>query len=91
MASLFAMSAAVFVVFFAPSLPVLLVGEILCGFPWGALATSAPAYASEVLPTALRTYMTSYTNMCFILGQLISSGVLRGLVHRQDEWGYKIP
>ena len=89
--SLVAMTLAVFVVFFAPNLPVLMVGEILCGFPWGALATSAPAYASEVLPTALRTYMTSYTNMCFILGQLISSGVLKGLVTREDEWGYKIP
>ena len=29
--------------------------------------------------------------MCFIIGQFISSGVLRGLIHRTDEWGYKIP
>lgn len=29
--------------------------------------------------------------MCFIIGQLISAGVLRGLVSRVDEWGYKIP
>lgn len=29
--------------------------------------------------------------MCFILGQFISAGVLRGLVHRQDQWGYRIP
>ncbi|KAM0279953.1 hypothetical protein ACHAQK_002146 [Fusarium lateritium] len=89
--ALIALSLAVFVVFFAPSLPVLVVGEILCGCPWGILATTAPAYASEVLPTSLRTYMTSYTNMCFIIGQLISAGVLKGLSTRTDEWGYKIP
>ena len=29
--------------------------------------------------------------MCFIIGQLISAGVLRGLVSRQDDWGYRIP
>ncbi|KIL84663.1 hypothetical protein FAVG1_12190 [Fusarium avenaceum] len=89
--ALVALSLAIFVVFFAPSLTVLVVGEILCGFPWGVLATTAPAYASEVLPTSLRTYMTSYTNMCFIIGQLISAGVLKGLSTRVDEWGYKIP
>ncbi|KAL1585401.1 hypothetical protein WHR41_05613 [Cladosporium halotolerans] len=91
MGALIALSLAVFVVFFAPSLPVLVVGEILCGLPWGILATTAPAYASEVLPTCLRTYMTSFTNMCFILGQLISAGVLKGLATREDAWGYKIP
>lgn len=89
--ALIAMSCFIFLPFFAPNLKVLLVGEILCGFPWGMLATSAPAYASEVLPTALRTYMTSYTNMCFILGQFISSAVLKGLSTREDEWGYRIP
>ena len=29
--------------------------------------------------------------MCFIIGQLLSGGVLRGLVNRPDEWGYRIP
>lgn len=29
--------------------------------------------------------------MCFIIGQFISAGVLRGFVHRVDEWGYRIP
>lgn len=89
--ALIALTAFIFVVFFAPNLTTLVVGEILCGFPWGILATTAPAYASEVLPIALRTYMTSYTNMCFIIGQLISAGVLKGLSSREDEWGYKIP
>lgn len=29
--------------------------------------------------------------MCFIIGQLISAGVLKGFSTRQDPWGYRIP
>ena len=85
------LSCTVFLTFFAPNIIVLTVGEFLCGFPWGIFASSAPAYASEVLPLCLRVYLTSYTNMCFIIGQLIAAGVLAGLVHRADEWAYRIP
>jgi SP family general alpha glucoside:H+ symporter-like MFS transporter len=46
--SLGAMTGFVFVLFFATSLTMLLVGLILCGMPWGVFATMAPAYASEV-------------------------------------------
>jgi MFS transporter, SP family, general alpha glucoside:H+ symporter len=79
------MTCFLFIVFFAPSKEVLLVGQILLGFEWGIFATTSPAYASEVLPVQLRTYMTSWTNMCFILGQFISSGVLRAFVGRIDQ------
>jgi SP family general alpha glucoside:H+ symporter-like MFS transporter len=91
LASLVTLSAFLFIVFFAPSIGVLTAGELLCGLPWGVFASSAPAYASEVLPMSLRVYLTSYTNMCFIIGQLIAAGTLAGLVHRTDEWGYRIP
>jgi SP family general alpha glucoside:H+ symporter-like MFS transporter len=89
--SLFTLSAFVFMTFFAPNIGVLTAGELLCGLPWGVFASSAPAYASEVLPLSLRVYMTSYTNMCFIIGQLIAAGVLDGLVGRPDQWAYRIP
>lgn len=56
--ALIAMSCFLFIPFFAPNLPILVVGQVLNGFPWGIFATTAPAYASECLPTALRTYMT---------------------------------
>ena len=61
--SLFVLSAFVFLPFFAPNIAVMAVGQLLCGLPWGVFATSAPAYASEVLPLSLRVYLTSYTNM----------------------------
>lgn len=81
----------IFVTFFAPNIGVLFAGQILCGFPWGVFATTAPAYSSEVLPMELRVFGTSWTNMCFIIGQLIAAGVLRACLERQDEWAYRIP
>jgi SP family general alpha glucoside:H+ symporter-like MFS transporter len=89
--SLLALTGFLFIVFFANSIEVLLVGEILCGFPWGVFATISPAYVSEILPLSLRVYMTSWTNMCFIIGQLIAAGVLAGLVNNNTKWAYKIP
>jgi SP family general alpha glucoside:H+ symporter-like MFS transporter len=67
--SLLVLSAFIFMTFFAPNIIVLTAGEVLCGLPWGVFATIAPAYASEVLPLSLRVYLTSYTNMCFIIGR----------------------
>lgn len=89
--SLAALTAFLFIVFFAPNVTVLLVGEILCGFPWGVFATSSPAYASEVLPLSLRVYLTSWTNMCFVIGQLIASGVLAGMSTVTNQWAYRVP
>lgn len=66
------MAAALFVVFFSPNVVVLLVGEILCGLPWGVFATSGPAYASEVCPMALRAYLT-VSNLPFFLNVPTSS------------------
>jgi len=84
-------AAFIFIIFFAETLPQLLVGEILIGFPWGVFQTLAPTYASEVCPTHLRPYLTTYVNMCWVLGQFIASGVLRAMLLRDDKWGYKIP
>ncbi|TVY50304.1 Maltose permease MAL31 [Lachnellula cervina] len=89
--SLAAMVAFIFITFFAPNLPVLLVGELLCGIPWGVFATMGPAYASEVCPMALRGYLTVYVNLCWAFGQLISAGVQSGLSSNKTQWAYRIP
>ena len=65
--------------------------DIDSSLPWGIFATIGPAYSSEILPLALRPYLTAYTNMCFAIGQFISAGVLQGTLSRSDAWGYKIP
>jgi SP family general alpha glucoside:H+ symporter-like MFS transporter len=91
LASLASIMAFVFIPFFAPSLPVLLLGQILCGIPWGVFATMAPAYASEVCPMALRGHLTVYVNLCWAFGQLIAAGVLSGFSNGTTKWAYKIP
>lgn len=66
--SLILMIAFIFVLFFAPNIKVLVVGEILCGMPWGAFQSVTPAYASEVAPVVLRPYLTTFINMCWVIG-----------------------
>jgi len=81
----------IFIPFFSKSLEMYLVGGILQGIPWGVFQTLAVTYAADICPMSLRGYMTSWINLCWVTGQLISSGMLRGLLNRQDEWGYRIP
>lgn len=91
MVALFFMAAFVFITFFAKSLTELLIGQILCGLPWGVFATMGPTYSSEVAPLALRGHLTAYVNMCWAIGQFIAAGVLKGLVDNTTEWSYRIP
>ncbi|WOO80959.1 General alpha-glucoside permease [Vanrija pseudolonga] len=84
--------AAVTTIFFcAPSVQVLLVGEILAGIPWGVFQSIAISYASEVCPVALRGYLTTYGNICWGWGQLIGVGVIMAMFKREDQWAYRIP
>ncbi|KAM3064726.1 hypothetical protein ACMFMF_011789 [Clarireedia jacksonii] len=91
LASLTSMVGFIFITFFAPNLPVLLVGELLCGIPWGVFATIAPAYASEICPMVLRGYLTVYVNLCWAFGQLISAGVQQGFSNNNTQWAYRLP
>ncbi|KZL76665.1 sugar porter family mfs transporter [Colletotrichum incanum] len=88
---LIAVTSFIFIIFFSETLVQLLVGEILIGIPWGIFQTLTVTYASEVCPTHLRAYLTTYVNLCWVMGQLIASGVLRAMIQRTDEWGFKIP
>ncbi|KAF4618416.1 hypothetical protein G7Y89_g14886 [Cudoniella acicularis] len=89
--SLALMVAFIFIPFFSHNIQTLLVGEILCGIPWGVFQTLTTAYASEVCPVALRAYLCTYVNLCWVIGQFIASGVLRGVLTREDQWAYRIP
>ncbi|WOO78242.1 Maltose permease MAL61 [Vanrija pseudolonga] len=81
----------IFIVFFAPTVEVLFVGELLCGLPWGAFSSSAVAYASDITPVGLRGYLTTYVTMCWTFGKYISAGVVYSVQGRKDEWAYRIP
>jgi SP family general alpha glucoside:H+ symporter-like MFS transporter len=89
-ASLAIMVLFIFIPFFADNIQTLLVGEILCGIPWGVFQTLTTAYASEVLPVALRAHLCTYVNLCWVMGQFIASGVLRSVLDRGDQWAYRL-
>ncbi|CZR67483.1 probable transporter (major facilitator superfamily) [Phialocephala subalpina] len=89
--SLAMMIAFIFIPFFSHNIQTLLAGEILCGIPWGVFQTLTTAYASEVCPVALRAYLCTYVNLCWVMGQFIASGVLRAVLSREDQWAYRIP
>lgn len=81
----------IFIQFFARSLEVLLVGELLGGLVLGCYAVIAPAYSSEVCPMAVRGVVTSYVNLCFVVGQLLGNSVCAGTSKLDDHWAYSIP
>ncbi|KAI5358665.1 putative major facilitator, sugar transporter, major facilitator superfamily [Septoria linicola] len=91
LASLAFMTGAIFIPFFSPSIEVLLVGQIMCGIPWGVFATSSPSYASEICPTALRGYLAVYVNLTWAFGQLVSAGVMSAFSEGTSQWAYRIP
>ncbi|RBR13620.1 hypothetical protein FVER53590_08585 [Fusarium verticillioides] len=85
------MVAFTFIVFFAKNIEMILAGQILMGIPWGVFQTLTLAYASDIAPVVLRPYLTAYVNLCWVIGQLISAGVLRGLLNLDNEWSYRVP
>lgn len=89
--SLFFMTAFIFLPVFATSIEMLLAGQILLGLPLGAYQSMAAAYASEVAPAALRHAVVAYVNLCWVFGQVLAAGILRGMLDRQDQWAYRIP
>ncbi|KAI1433436.1 putative maltose permease [Xylaria sp. CBS 124048] len=81
----------VFIQFFARSLKVLLIGELLGGLVLGCFVVIGPTYASEVCPMELRGFLTSFTNLCFVTGQLLGNGVTAGTETLRNHWAYSIP
>ena len=75
--SLIATIAFIFVNFFAQNVETLLAGEILIGIPLGVFQTLTVTYASEVCPVVLRAYLTTYVNLCWVIGQFIASGGIK--------------
>lgn len=106
------MTAVIAIPCFAPSLPVLAFGEIMCGISWGVfqvqvfqasythldkvdqdltLQTLSTTYASEIVPTVLRPYVTAYVCMCWGAGILLSAGVVRSVSSIDGDMGWRLP
>ena len=60
----------IFIMFFADSLPVFFVAQLLEGLPWGIFIANAPAYCSEIVPPA-----TQVLQMFWAIGSIIVGAV----------------
>lgn len=81
----------IFLQFFATSIYMYLGAEILLGLPWGVFQTLTTTYAAEVCPNVLRPYLTMLVSLCWSIGYLIGTGVLRGFLNMSGEWAYRVP
>jgi SP family general alpha glucoside:H+ symporter-like MFS transporter len=75
----------------ANSLGVLTAGQFLEGIPWGFFIANSPAYASEIVPLALRGATTATLQMSWSIGQIIVSAVTYSYNKRDDEWAWRAP
>ncbi|EGV65597.1 hypothetical protein PSN45_003623 [Yamadazyma tenuis] len=89
--NLVVMAGFLFITVFAKNVEMLLVGQILCGFPWGFFSVVGLIYASEVSPLPLRGFLSAYVMMCWATGQLVACGVLRAMLSNTSHWSYRIP
>ncbi|PYH80993.1 general substrate transporter [Aspergillus uvarum CBS 121591] len=85
------MNATIFVSFFANSLTLLTVGQALEGVPWGFFIANSPAYASEVVPLALRGACTATLQMSWSIGSIIVAGATYSYNKYENEWAWKAP
>lgn len=68
-----------------------MVGQALEGVPWGFFIANAPAYASEIVPLALRGALTGTLQMSWSIGSIIVAGATYGYNKRDDQWAWRVP
>lgn len=79
----------IFAFYFASSLPVIFVAQLLEGVPWGIFIANAPAYCSEIVPIKLRAPATQMLQMFWAIGSIIVGSVTYRYSHRLDHSAYK--
>ncbi|CEP60796.1 sugar porter family MFS transporter LALA0_S01e19152g [Lachancea lanzarotensis] len=91
--ALFSLAMFTFILFFCKSLGMIAVGQALCGMPWGCFQGLTVTYASEICPLALRYYLTTYSNLCWLFGQVFAAGIMKNSQNKylHSELGYKLP
>jgi uncharacterized integral membrane protein len=79
----------IFAFYFAESLPVIFVAQLLEGMPWGIFIANAPAYCSEIVPIKLRAPATQMLQMFWAIGSIIVGAVTYHYQKRLDPSAYK--
>ncbi|OAA59194.1 Sugar/inositol transporter [Niveomyces insectorum RCEF 264] len=81
----------IFVFYYAESLPVIFVAQLLEGLPWGIFIANAPAYCSEIVPIKLRAPATQMLQMFWAIGSIIVGAVTYVYNNELSQNAYKIP
>jgi SP family general alpha glucoside:H+ symporter-like MFS transporter len=85
------LNAFIFVFYFANSLPIMFVSQLLEGIPWGIFIANAPAYCSEITPIQLRAPATQMLQMFWAIGAIIVNGVAYYYNPKRDPSAYRVP
>lgn len=88
---LLASTALIWIPYLANTVELLIAGFLLQGIPWGIYQVVSPAYASEVASLQLRPILTTWNNLCWVLGQLLASGIMKAFEGHGGEISYRIP
>jgi len=83
------LNAFIFVFYFAKSLPIMFLAQILEGIPWGIFIANAPAYCSEITPIQLRAPATQMLQMFWAIGAIIVQGVTYHFNGRLSDDAYR--
>ncbi|GAB7346002.1 hypothetical protein MBLNU457_4776t1 [Dothideomycetes sp. NU457] len=81
----------IFIFYFANSLPLMFVAQLLEGLPWGIFIANAPAYCSEIVPIKLRAPATQMLQMFWAIGSIIVGGVTYRYNPLLSETAYRVP
>jgi SP family general alpha glucoside:H+ symporter-like MFS transporter len=79
----------IFAFYFAESLPVIFVAQLLEGLPWGIFIANAPAWCSEIVPIQLRAPATQMLQMFWAIGSIIVGAVTYRYNNVHDPSAYK--
>jgi len=85
------LNAMIFVFYFAKSLPIMLLSQLLEGLPWGVFIANAPAYCSEIVPIPLRAPATQMLQMFWAIGAIIVGGVTYYYNDLDTDLAYRVP
>ena len=83
------LNAFIFVFYFANSLALMFVSQLLEGVPWGIFIANAPAYCSEITPIQLRAPATQMLQMFWAVGSIIVGGVTFYYNKLNDDIAYR--
>lgn len=72
-------------------LGMLLAGEFLLGLPWGVFQAAVLPYASEIAPPQLRPTLTTFVNMCWLIGQLLATAAIKAVTKFDGRPAFQIP